>query len=84
LVGLIWADAYQLIYITVPSAFAGIPAHDGSADRSTWVYFSFVTLTTIGYGALALMSYRCADPCDAKGVGTYRLERRGTCFATRL
>ena len=50
LVGLVWADAYQLISIVVPGSFVGISAHDGSVDRGTWVYFSFVTLTTVGYG----------------------------------
>lgn len=50
LVGLVWADAYQLVYTTVPAAFAGVSTHDGFVDRATWVYFSFVSLTTIGYG----------------------------------
>jgi hypothetical protein len=50
LVGLVWADAYQIISIVVPGSFVGISAHDGSVDRSTWVYFSFATLTTVGYG----------------------------------
>ena len=50
LVGLICADAYKLIYIIVPGSFAGIPVHDSSVNRSTWVYFSFVSLTTVGYG----------------------------------
>jgi hypothetical protein len=50
LVGLVWADAYQLVSIVMPGSFVGIAAHDGSVERSTWVYFSFVTLTTVGYG----------------------------------
>lgn len=50
LVGLVWADAYQLISVLLPGSFAGILTHDGPLDRSTWVYFSFVTLTTVGYG----------------------------------
>ncbi|MGE8163025.1 potassium channel family protein [Paraburkholderia sp. NPDC080076] len=50
LVGLVWADAYQLISTVVPGSFVGTSAHDGSVARSTLVYFSFVTLTTVGYG----------------------------------
>ncbi|MCC8404125.1 ion channel [Paraburkholderia sp. MMS20-SJTN17] len=50
LVGLVCADAYQLISIVVPGSFVGTSTHDRSVDRSTWVYFSFVTLTTVGYG----------------------------------
>ncbi|WP_254067534.1 potassium channel family protein [Burkholderia sp. L27(2015)] len=50
LIGVVWAEAYQLVSIHVPGAYAGI-AHDGGpSDRSIWVYFSFVTLTTLGYG----------------------------------
>jgi hypothetical protein len=50
LAGLVWADAYQLIMLYVPRAFAGISTLEGAVDRSTWVYFSFATLTTVGYG----------------------------------
>jgi hypothetical protein len=56
LVGLVWADAYQLVSMVVPDSFAGISAHDGSIDRFTWVYFSFVTLTTVGYGDIMPLS----------------------------
>src|SRR5580698_5029350 len=50
LIGVVWAEAYQLISARVPGAYTGI-AHDGGpSDRSIWVYFSFVTLTTMGYG----------------------------------
>ena len=53
LAGLVWADAYQLIMLYVPRAFAGISTLEGAVDRSTWVYFSFATLTTVGYGDIA-------------------------------
>jgi hypothetical protein len=56
LVGLVWADAYQLVSMVVPDSFAGISAHDGPIDRFTWVYFSFVTLTTVGYGDIMPLS----------------------------
>ena len=48
LIGLIWAVAYSAIARHSAAAFAGHPGGDtGLAD---WVYFSFVTLTTVGYG----------------------------------
>jgi hypothetical protein len=50
LAGLVWADVYQLVMLYVPRAFAGILTLEGAVDRSTWVYFSFATLTTVGYG----------------------------------
>jgi Ion channel len=48
LVGLIWAYVYMLVNRLVPNAFA-YPAADAT-DFPEWVYFSFVTLTTVGYG----------------------------------
>jgi len=57
LIGVVWAEAYQLVSIRVPGAYAGI-AHDGGPrDRSIWVYFSFVTLTTVGYGDITPVAH---------------------------
>jgi hypothetical protein len=48
LLGLIWGVTYAAIGAHAPGSFAGHPGADrGLAD---WVYFSFVTLTTVGYG----------------------------------
>lgn len=48
LLGLAWASAYELLYLSRPGAFAG-SVNDASTSQ-TWIYFSFVTLTTMGYG----------------------------------
>jgi hypothetical protein len=51
LVGLMFAHAYRLVAIGTPDAFlvAGAPAdYDAIVPKLT--YFSFVTLTTLGYG----------------------------------
>jgi hypothetical protein len=52
LLGLAWAFAYQLIALRWPNAFAPPPATSTlNGDlTSHFVYFSFVTLTTVGYG----------------------------------
>lgn len=48
LLGLIWAVAYQLVDSVSPESFAGHSEEsEGLAD---WVYFSFITLTTVGFG----------------------------------
>jgi len=53
LIGLMWAFVYQLIALQSPAAFK-LPASMGTytADtlQSSLLYFSFVTLTTLGYG----------------------------------
>jgi hypothetical protein len=47
LLGVLWAVAYQLLERLSPGAFAGTNAGN---ELSEWAYFSFVTLTTVGYG----------------------------------
>jgi hypothetical protein len=48
LLGLMWASAYALLYQLHPDAFAG--ALGAALIPQTWIYYSFVTLTTVGYG----------------------------------
>jgi hypothetical protein len=48
LLGVLWAVAYQFMERQLPGAFAGHT--DESDGLAEWAYFSFVTLTTVGYG----------------------------------
>jgi hypothetical protein len=48
LLGVIWAHAYSLIAVLRPGAFSG-PVNAADGPRA-FLYFSFVTLTTVGYG----------------------------------
>ena len=53
LLGVIWSLAYYLIALRMPEAFSvqGLfTLGDGEALQSHLFYFSFVTLTTLGYG----------------------------------
>jgi hypothetical protein len=48
LLGVLWAHAYALVASLRPDAFSGVPSRaDGSR---AFLYFSFVTLATVGYG----------------------------------
>jgi hypothetical protein len=47
LLGFSWAQAYELVALWHPGAFTG--AVDGKGSLQ-WTYYSFVTLTTMGYG----------------------------------
>ncbi|HTR02004.1 MAG TPA: potassium channel family protein [Thermoanaerobaculia bacterium] len=52
LIGVLWCVAYQLIHFLVPGAF-NFPDKAAIVPRSLshrLVYFSFITLTTVGYG----------------------------------
>jgi hypothetical protein len=53
LLGLAWAGAYEVIALRWPDAF--VPASSATMSQDVdptarFVYFSFVTLTTVGYG----------------------------------
>lgn len=53
LLGLQWALVYLLILAFSPSAFGGIEQVPWGQNFSQMVYFSFVTLTTLGYGDIS-------------------------------
>ncbi|WP_176463966.1 potassium channel family protein [Bordetella genomosp. 11] len=51
LLGVIWAVAYEFVSLRMPGAYTGIePGGKGQAYQWIWIYFSFSTLTTVGYG----------------------------------
>lgn len=53
MIGVIWAFAYTLIELLSPGSFNGITEDNQSGWDSGWLYFSFVTLTTLGYGDIS-------------------------------
>jgi hypothetical protein len=50
LLGVIWAAAYEVVSLRIPSAYTGMNGDEGLGTQWMWVYFSFSTLTTVGYG----------------------------------
>jgi voltage-gated potassium channel len=51
LLGLIWAMVYEVFLMLLPQgAFQGLPFDGKSSQLENILYFSFVTLTTAGYG----------------------------------
>lgn len=48
LIGLVWGFIYAMVDAAVPAAFVGAAGIEG--DPTVWIYFSLVTLTTLGYG----------------------------------
>ena len=56
LLGLIWSYAYSLLNLIVPNSFTGSGTQGGAVSDSGWLYFSFVTLTTLGYGDITPVS----------------------------
>ena len=50
LLGLIWAVIYLLLLAMDPTAFSGIETTNWQQSFARVAYYSFVTLTTLGYG----------------------------------
>jgi voltage-gated potassium channel len=48
--GTIWGIVYFLLNLISPGSFEGIAAESWGAQLNAFVYHSFVTLTTLGYG----------------------------------
>ena len=56
LLGVIWALAYTLVHLISPGSFSGFSPTQGTGWDSEWLYFSFVTMTTLGYGDILPVS----------------------------
>jgi voltage-gated potassium channel len=56
MLGVLWATAYTVTELAAPGSFNGLTAEHGGAWNSGWLYFSFVTMTTLGYGDLLPVS----------------------------
>lgn len=48
LFGVLWAHAYHIVAILQPGSFHG--PTEQLTNLSSWAYYSYVTLTTVGYG----------------------------------
>jgi len=56
LFGGIWAVTYAVLEMLVPGSFTGFSEPINQGWSSEWLYFSFVTMTTLGYGDLTPLS----------------------------
>jgi hypothetical protein len=56
LLGVTWSMAYALVEKLLPGSFSGITEQGISIWTSEWLYFSYVTLTTLGYGDILPLS----------------------------
>ncbi|WP_036829337.1 potassium channel family protein, partial [Photobacterium sanctipauli] len=56
LLGLMWAIAYLFILEFSPNAFTGMEHKAWGENFANAAYFSFVTLTTLGYGDISPVS----------------------------
>jgi hypothetical protein len=56
LLGLLWASAYALVARLIPGSFSGVATGSQPLHGFDALYFSLITLTTVGYGYIAPVS----------------------------
>ena len=56
LLGVIWAVAYSVLEMIYSGSFQGFSALEDREWDSEWLYFSFSTMTTLGYGDILPVS----------------------------
>ena len=50
LLGVMWSIAYSVLEYLQPGSFNGLTEFASPVWNPDWIYFSFVTITTLGYG----------------------------------
>ena len=68
LLGLIWAEAYTLAAHLNPASFAGTLPEGQNALSAHLTYFSFVSLTTVGYGDILPASLVTRSLANLEGL----------------
>jgi len=57
LLGVIWSVFYVLLEFALPGSFSGFAEQSESTWNPDWIYYSFVTLTSLGYGDLLPLTF---------------------------
>lgn len=57
LIGVIWSIIYALLELLLPGSFGGFAEKIGTTWNPDWIYYSFVTLTSLGYGDILPLSH---------------------------
>jgi len=71
IIGLLWAVLFALLESISPGSFSGsMLDHVGSAAGrlQSFVYFSFITLTTLGYGDITPQTQGAGALCQAEAI----------------
>ena len=55
-IGALWAMSFLFLEDFLPGSFSGLEGHEGHARAWRLLYFSFVTLTTLGFGDVLPLS----------------------------
>jgi len=71
IIGLLWAALFAFLESVSPGSFSGnVLEHAGSAAGrlQSFIYFSFITLTTVGYGDITPQTQGAGALCQAEAI----------------
>ena len=68
MLGSLWAVAYSMLYLLSPESFRLPEATSDAFSMAHWNYYSFVTLTTLGYGEIVPVSATARTLAFAEAV----------------
>jgi len=66
--GATFVALYTFVALSVPNAFSGVPMDDSPAVPDGFIYFSFVTLTSTGYGDIVPIHPFARSLCNIEGI----------------
>jgi hypothetical protein len=68
LIGLLFVSLFVIVGVLVPKSFAGVTVEDSDTLASKLIYFSFVTLTSTGYGDIAPLHPVARSLCNLETI----------------
>jgi hypothetical protein len=68
LLAMIFASLFLVVGASIPNAFAGLTIKDTQGLGSKIIYFSFVTLTSVGYGDIAPVHPFARSLCNLEAI----------------
>jgi hypothetical protein len=68
ILGLFWGSLYSLLYLLSPGCFSGNLLQNSDDLIHNFNYFSFVTLTTLGYGDITPQTAGAAAVCQMEAI----------------
>jgi Ion channel len=68
LIALAFVALFVFVGVLVPKAFSGLVLEDNASFTSSAIYFSFVTLTTVGYGDIVPVHPIARSLCNLEAI----------------
>jgi Ion channel len=68
LIALTFVSLFVFVGLFIPKAFSGLVLEDNATFASSAIYFSFVTLTTVGYGDIVPVHPVARSLCNLEAI----------------